>query len=487
MEWKMKSIPGHNLILVCCVVVMVVCCVVPVTAALCDGPPQNQSFILFNGGCDRPLPGLPCTQGFMFPAQPSVGGDFPSQYFLDFGDGSLPYYGPVDGVTHIYNRSGLFTLKFMAGTQCDLWRSGTFVINIPAPANYSPVIPACVPATPTAGFFGGPTSGSAPLTVQFTSASGGVNAYFWSFGDGGTSPAQNPRHTYRNPGIYTVSLEARDTCSGTVNRVSMSNFVTVTIPATTLSVLSNPPGAAVFIDNSIKGRTPLILTDTAMGNHQITIALDGYEEYTRNIIVETATPLTISAVLIRSVPQPTTQPPPNGSIAVASIPSGAEVYIDSQLTGIAPAVFPEIAPGNHQVRLSVKGYDDWSHIVSVGSGRMSAINAEMVAVKEITGSLAVITDPPGAEIFVDGDFKGMSPVTITGLSAGTHTFLLTLKEYADNKTNLSITAGQTQKYSAELKKVYKPSIIDLLLAGGAIVMIVVIALVVMFRKDPKTK
>ncbi len=97
---------------------------------------------------------------------------------------------------------------------------------------------------------------------------------------------------------------------------------------------------------------------------------------------------------------------------------------------------------------------------------MSAINAELVAAKEITGSLAVITDPPGAEIFVDGDFKGMSPVTITGLSAGTHTVLLTLKEYADNKTNLSITAGQTQKYSAELKKVYKPSTIDLLLAGG---------------------
>jgi len=35
--------------------------------------------------------------------------------------------------------------------------------------------------------------------------------------------------------------------------------------------------------------------------------------------------------------------------------------------------------------------------------------------------------------------------------------------------------------------VYKPSAIDLLLAAGAIVMIALIALVVMFRKDPKTK
>jgi hypothetical protein len=38
-----------------------------------------------------------------------------------------------------------------------------------------------------------------------------------------------------------------------------------------------------------------------------------------------------------------------------------------------------------------------------------------------------------------------------------------------------------------LQKVYKPTATDLILAAGAIVMIAVIALVVMFRKDPKTK
>jgi len=486
-EVEMKRIPGYNLDIIVCAVIVTGWCIFPVTAVLCDGPPQSQSFIVFSGGCDRSSQGLPCSQGFMFPAQPSVGGDFPTQYSLDFGDGSPPYYGPVDGVTHTYNSSGLITLKFMAGTQCDLWRSNIFMMNIPAPVNYSPAIPACVPLQPSAGFTGNPTSGAAPLTVQFTSTSGGANAYTWSFGDDGSSPAQNPLHTYRTPGIYSVSLEARDTCSGTVNRVSMNNFVTVTTPATTFSVTSNPPGAAVFIDNVIRGRTPLTLTDTAIGDHRITITMDGYEEYTRNIIVEAATPLTIAAVLIKSVPQPTPQPPPNGSIAITSIPSGAEVYIDGGQRGIAPAIFPEILPGNHQVTISSKGYNDWSHIVSVGSGQMAAINAELQATQEITGLLAVITDPPGADIFIDGDFKGVSPVTISGLSAGPHTVLLTLQEYVNTSSNISVTAGQTQKYSRDLQKVFKPSAIDLLLATGAIVMIGVIAVVVMFRKDPKTR
>jgi hypothetical protein len=217
------------------------------------------------------------------------------------------------------------------------------------------------------------------------------------------------------------------------------------------------------------------------------MTLDGYEEYTRNIIVESATPLSIAAVLTMIVPQPTTQPPPNGSIAITSIPSGAEVYIDGRQSGIAPTIISEILPGNHQVTLSSRGYDTWSSVVSVGSGRMSAINAELAATKEITGSLAVITDPAGAELFIDGDFKGVSPVTIPGLSIGTHTVLLTLKEYANTSTNVSIIGGQTQKYTTELQKVYKPSLIDLLLAAVAILMIGGIAMIVMFRKDPKTK
>ncbi len=161
-ERKMKRIPVNNLIMVCCAVILLGWCIFPVTAAQCDGPPQSQSFILFSGGCDRSPPGLPCTQGFMFPAQPSVGGDFPTQYSLDFGDGSPPYYGPVDGVTHTYTSSGLFTLKYMAGTQCDLWRSGTFVMNIPASVNYSPVVPACVPLQPAAGFTGSPDLRNSP-------------------------------------------------------------------------------------------------------------------------------------------------------------------------------------------------------------------------------------------------------------------------------------------------------------------------------------
>lgn len=66
-----------------------------------------------------------------------------------------------------------------------------------------------------ANFTASSTSGGTPLTVNFTDLStttepGGVTSWMWDFGDGNTSTAQNPSHTYTVPGIYTVSLTAGD-------------------------------------------------------------------------------------------------------------------------------------------------------------------------------------------------------------------------------------------------------------------------------------
>ncbi len=59
-----------------------------------------------------------------------------------------------------------------------------------------------------ADFSATPTSGKAPLTVQFTDLSTypGATAWWWQFGDGGTSTQQHPMHAYQQPGEYRVSL-----------------------------------------------------------------------------------------------------------------------------------------------------------------------------------------------------------------------------------------------------------------------------------------
>ncbi|MFC7896603.1 PQQ-dependent sugar dehydrogenase [Streptomyces sp. NPDC057381] len=60
------------------------------------------------------------------------------------------------------------------------------------------------------------TSGTAPLTVAFSSAGssdadGDALTHAWDFGDGATSTAADPTHTYTTNGQYTATLKVTDT------------------------------------------------------------------------------------------------------------------------------------------------------------------------------------------------------------------------------------------------------------------------------------
>ena len=62
---------------------------------------------------------------------------------------------------------------------------------------------------PSASFAASPTTGQAPLAVNFTDTSTGApTSWQWDFGDGQSSTTRNPSHTYSDPGTYTVTLTA---------------------------------------------------------------------------------------------------------------------------------------------------------------------------------------------------------------------------------------------------------------------------------------
>jgi len=69
-----------------------------------------------------------------------------------------------------------------------------------------------------------------------------------------------------------------------------------------------------------------------------------------------------------------------------------------------------------------------------------------------SGSIAVATDPAGASIYIDGVLLGVTPATIPGLSAGSHTMVLKLDGYDDLTLPVTITAGSTQYYSSAMRK-----------------------------------
>ncbi len=109
---------------------------------------------------------------------------------------------------------------------------------------------------PIAAFTQDVTSGLFPLNVQFVNQSQGfITAYRWNFGDGSTSTEINPKHTFANPGLYTVVLEVVGQ-SGTTN---VSRQIAVQSPAAPV---------AGFAQNTVSGTAPLAInfTDQSQGN-----------------------------------------------------------------------------------------------------------------------------------------------------------------------------------------------------------------------------
>jgi PKD repeat protein len=489
--------PEPGPIRVCCAVVMMLLCICTAAAVTCDAPPKSQGFALQTGGCNQSPAVVPCTENFLFPAQPSPGGDPATQYYFDFGDGTAPYYGFNDFTSHTYNYPGTYVLKYRAGTGCDRWISQTAPFVVAEPPNYTPVLHGCTIAQPQAGFSGAPLNGIAPLTVQFTGTSTGANAYAWDFGDGTSSPAQNPRHTYMSAGLYSVTLEARDICTDAVSTASMSHFVTVTVQSGTLAITTVPGGANVFVDNVFKGVTPLTLTDTASGYHILRIALPGYDDYITSATVEPSKTVLIKAELqsggsenaTTAVPTIAVTPVPpreNGSVAITSVPNGAAVTLDGLYEGTTPVIIPDVLPGNHDISLTYPGYTSLNQSISVGSSQTTAVNANLVVATEPaggTGSLTVVTDPAGAQVSVDGDVKGVSPATIPGLSEGTHTLVLKLEDYYDLSTTVNVTTGQTQNYTTGLRKAFKPSVVEIGLAGLVILIVLAAGVYRLTRRD----
>ncbi|MCX6693396.1 MAG: S8 family serine peptidase [Methanomicrobiales archaeon] len=114
-----------------------------------------------------------------------------------------------------------------------------------------------------ADFVASPRKGSRPLTVTFTDHStGNPTQWYWSFGDGVSSLAQHPNHTYMQPGNYTIALKVTNGMSS--YRISRPGYITVEATAgPTPPPTPTPPGfRADFTASPQTGPAPLTVTFT---------------------------------------------------------------------------------------------------------------------------------------------------------------------------------------------------------------------------------
>jgi serine/threonine protein kinase len=115
---------------------------------------------------------------------------------------------------------------------------------------------------------------------------------------------------------------------------------------------------------------------------------------------------------------------PTGTLVVNTSPSGVPVAIDGEPRGSSPLTI-DLSAGNHVLEVATQGQVRKIPVTITDGGQVAQfIELSGVAPAPIVGQLDVRTDPAGARVSIDGESRGVSPLTLEGLTPGVHTVTL---------------------------------------------------------------
>lgn len=115
-----------------------------------------------------------------------------------------------------------------------------------------------------------------------------------------------------------------------------------------------------------------------------------------------------------------------GAVTITSEPSGAKVVVDGIERGTTPVEIRGLAAGRHELELTRSGYRAYSGSFSVAG---------------VQATLIVTTDPVGADVWLDGEYRGRSTATglaIARVPEGSHVLRARLAGYSEATKSVEV-------------------------------------------------
>jgi hypothetical protein len=144
-------------------------------------------------------------------------------------------------------------------------------------------------------------------------------------------------------------------------------------------------------------------------------------------------------------------PARQGNAFIDSRPRGATIFIDGIANGTTPLKVA-LPAGEHRLELKLEAASRLI-AVNVEAGTTVSHYIELVTSPApppvSTGRLEVASDPPGAQVSIDGAAKGRTPLNLADVQPGEHTVAITNGTSTVNR-KVSVTAGNTATVFASL-------------------------------------
>jgi hypothetical protein len=210
-----------------------------------------------------------------------------------------------------------------------------------------------------------------------------------------------------------------------------------------LRVISNEPDVDVFVDGEAKGKAPAILQNIKVGEHIVSGRKVRFKTVEQTVKVA---PNESAIVSLRMETAPPDRP--RASLKVQSTVPNAEVFLDGSSLGRAPIDRNDIEPGKHYIVVHRDGYADFKREVMMIENQPMALVADLSA----SGTLRILSTPSAAEVRIDGELIGKTPVVREGVAAGDHVVEVRTKDYDLYKETIKVEGGREKLFSIDLKK-----------------------------------
>jgi len=207
-----------------------------------------------------------------------------------------------------------------------------------------------------------------------------------------------------------------------------------------LQVKTEPSGAKVSVDGLPRGTSPVTVVDLTPGEHAVTVDSD-HGAVKQIVAIEAG--ITASLMVPLGTPEGA---PVSGWIAVTA-PADVQVLENKRLIGTSQSDRLMVSAGRHDIELvnETLGYRT-ARTVQVSPGKVTPIKIDFPK-----GTIA-LNAVPWAEVWVDGEKVGDTPIGNLTLTIGSHEIVFRHPELGEQRHAATVTLNSPARLSVDMRK-----------------------------------
>ncbi|MBU0712685.1 PEGA domain-containing protein [bacterium] len=204
-----------------------------------------------------------------------------------------------------------------------------------------------------------------------------------------------------------------------------------------LLIVTEPIGASIYLDGQIKGQTPASFNELPSGTYTLRIVKDLYQAVESAITIEDGKKNKQDYILESRF----------GTLNITGTPIGAQVIINGNDAGVLPFRNYKVSAGLAEITVKEDMFHDKTLSRQVNIGDMHDLDIQL---ERHTGTIVVLTAPPGATVDLNNKNYGDSPRILKDMPTGLYDLTITHPDYLSVNRDFDLALNERKEFDIKL-------------------------------------